>query len=487
MSLNVLTGETLDATEEKRLVTAAKAAVDCLWDADIKTLHKEHRMPLEVNVGPTRAVANVLLSDPKLERQAQNMAGPMTRYAAQMLNLPDTADFELRVYSHSQYLCIEIPRLHTWTPTFPEIERLAAEQLLVGFDAVTAELATFDLAADRAAPGAFLAANPGGGKTNMLVMLMAQLLRLGWDVWLVDLKRGRDFRELGILPHLHRIAFTNNDAAELLGDLQEEMEERNWGRRPVEPFIVLVIDEIRRLSDDNQETVLDLVTSGRSVGIRHLYATQHILEIDTKIAKTFDVRFAGQVADADESYYASGRKQLRAHEVLREPGEFFYVRKWARTQHVKVPLADERQYVGHVYEGLPVYPNNGMEVSVVSPKRQADAAGKQRGAQTDYIERMVPDGPVDLTNYWLPRTSRQIRTILQHEAEKAGDGRKVPSLELIEWAADYMKAHDKLPSFHSLRAAAQEFDDTPYTDTRRREIRYLVATMQRRFDLAADA
>jgi hypothetical protein len=173
-----------------------------------------------------------------------------------------------------------------------------------------------------------VAAASGYGKSVLLSHALLQLathtspadLRLV----LVDLKND-DLPRLAGLPHVATVAGTPETAAAAVALVDDERRRRIADRsRPYR--LVLAIDELAQLPDASQETLANILATGRSLGINALAATQIATAqaVGKLVARLFTLRLVGRQDGARAAAIVAGRPDTGAHE-LPWPGDFLWI------------------------------------------------------------------------------------------------------------------------------------------------------------------
>lgn len=169
----------------------------------------------------------------------------------------------------------------------------------------------------------FIAANSGGGKTQLamcLVLSMAMTNSPQRMSFIIIDPKAIDFIPFGVLPHLSRPVITDpNEAVEVIDKLVFEMDKRrdmaakednSFLKNAIFVYIDELADLFASLSNKQQSRLADnlqrLGQKGRAYGIMLLGATQRVYEVPVNVHSKLSVRFVGKTRTAGDSVAASG-------------------------------------------------------------------------------------------------------------------------------------------------------------------------------------
>lgn len=183
----------------------------------------------------------------------------------------------------------------------------------------------------------------GGGKTVMLNSLLVTLLAKNsprqLEVWLVDLKRGKEFYPYKDLPHVKHVISEPSQMAIMTSELLDEIERRDrmmagvavdldgWNyqqRRHPEnqlPYILYVVDELgelmlhpdRKIRKQAKEDLIRILQIGRSAGVVTLLCTQTPTSeiIPAEVRHNIDARIAFNCGQKSQSILIIGSGDAR--------------------------------------------------------------------------------------------------------------------------------------------------------------------------------
>jgi S-DNA-T family DNA segregation ATPase FtsK/SpoIIIE len=180
-----------------------------------------------------------------------------------------------------------------------------------------------------------VAGTTGSGKTALVRSMLVSLAlhnRQGEVQLVVIDPKGRGYGMLEGLPHLLRPVVCQVEAAcQVLGDLVEEMEQRDH-EGVQEPRLVVVIDEMADLVTAGGQAVAQGITRltqrGREAGIHLIGCTQKptVEAIGSLVKSNFPVRLVGSVASPEDGRVATGLKGSGAEKLMGR-GDFLLVIK----------------------------------------------------------------------------------------------------------------------------------------------------------------
>ncbi len=188
----------------------------------------------------------------------------------------------------------------------------------------------------RKVPHLLVSGSTGGGKsafTRQLLMGLLESTKTGLQMYLIDLKRGVEFREFSKLPNV-TLAKNEEEAVELLEALKDEMykrfnylEENGYNsinpKRDKKDIIVIAIDEASvlygksrqkdkaNLVEKARELTDELAKLARSSGIHLVISTQKAIKdsLDTKTTENLTGRMAFKMSTHAGSVSALGNNK----------------------------------------------------------------------------------------------------------------------------------------------------------------------------------
>ena len=197
----------------------------------------------------------------------------------------------------------------------------------------------------RSLPHMLIAGSTGKGKSVFFKQTLLGLLKSSENIqmYLLDLKRGVEMKEFGVIPSV-RIAKNEWEAVVLLKSIKEEMNKRftyleEKGFKIIDPkrdkfdIIIVGVDEASVLytkstqQSDNNENVKaardltdEIAKLGRAAGIHLILATQKVIKetIDTKVQENIEGKMCFRTNTMHGSLVVLGNKL--AFELPEKPG-----------------------------------------------------------------------------------------------------------------------------------------------------------------------
>lgn len=190
-------------------------------------------------------------------------------------------------------------------------------------------------------PHVLIASETGGGKSTLLRALVVALKRLGYGLYIVDLKGGVEFSFLR--KSARAFSKTPDEALEIIASFSDEIQRRydllydadvqeiseyNKVREPL-PRLVLVVDEFAELTDKSaMQALKSIAARGRAAGCYLIISTQRpdaeILKgnIKANITNIIGLKTANRINS--EIIGIPGLERLRGegHGILKRGSEF---------------------------------------------------------------------------------------------------------------------------------------------------------------------
>ena len=296
------------------------------------------RVPVRVLVGPTTITFGLQLAYPEKDLAAAlKQRSAIEAYVARVLGLRVGESLPVRVVAAGAYLLVEVAHPRPWRPTWNDVAAYVKTSVLLGIDQYNQPV-SFRIEA--APPGVLVVGKSGSGKTNAMRLIAAQALANGWEIALVDLKGGRDWRR-DIAPRAKWTAWDDLDAREVLETLNAILDRRNRGEVEDEPPILLVFDEFPDASEKTQQAAARIVRMGRSARIYSLIGAQRAGKREIRpavIRSSMTTRLVGLVSNAQESADACAMPGLGADALLGK-GDMLFIEDGVRVRRVQVALA----------------------------------------------------------------------------------------------------------------------------------------------------
>lgn len=226
-------------------------------------------------------------------------------------------------------------------------------------------------------PHWLIAGITGGGKSNMLNVLLATLITFHSprDIRFIlcDLKAGLEFGRYAGIPHLHgNVVSDVPGVVQAMAELQAILEERlnlmrgkarkidDYNRLPgVNPMprLILAFDEVASIEGYGADTktikqaLADLMRRGRAAGIHIILCTQRpdSSVMEGQIKANASVRIVGQMMTAHDSMTAIGKGTAAKLEAI--PGRMM-VYYSLEPKPVQTPLIDDNRILDAINEAM---------------------------------------------------------------------------------------------------------------------------------------